>query len=73
MDVLVELNPATHEVTAIHQLMSGESSSSPWNINLFGDIVSLGGQCNCVCSFWARNDACGDAVFCSQEQRKLSR
>ena len=41
MNVLVKLNPATYGIAPIRQVVLGVSADSPFNINLFGHIMSL--------------------------------
>jgi len=41
MSILVKLNPATYGIAPIRQVILGVSADSPFNINLFGHIMSL--------------------------------
>ena len=41
MSVLVKINPATYGIAPIRQVVLGTSPDSPFNINLFGHIMSI--------------------------------
>jgi len=41
MNVLVKINPATYGITPIRQLVLGSSPELPYNITLFGHIMSI--------------------------------
>jgi len=51
MNILVKINPATYGITPIRQVVLGSSPELPYNIILFGHVMSIWGNVGVIAAF----------------------